>query len=130
MIQKAHYRPSRTLATLLSITLFCSVPLANVQAGMLDTAKLTQQHQSQQERQDIQNLLAREDVASYLKDHGVNPTDVQGRLDSLSDAEISRMHDKLNDLPAGGEILGAILLIIVIFMLLDIAGVTDIFPRI
>jgi hypothetical protein len=123
-------RPSRTLATLLSISLFCSVPFANVQAGMLDTAKLTQQHESQQQRQDIQTLLAREDVAAYLKDQGVNSADLQGRLNSLSDAEVARMHDQLGQLPAGGEILGAILLIIVIFLLLDMAGVTDIFPRV
>jgi Na+-transporting NADH:ubiquinone oxidoreductase subunit NqrC len=130
MTPNAHHRPSRTLATLLSISLLCSVPLANVQAGMLDTAQLAQQQQSQQQRQDIQSLLAREDVAAYLSEQGVDAADLQGRINSLSDAEINRMHDQLNELPAGGSVLGAVLLIIVIFMLLDMGGVTDIFPRI
>jgi hypothetical protein len=130
MTRKSHHRPSRVLATLLSISLFCSVPLATVQAGMLDTAQLAQQHQSQQQRQDIQSLLAREDVANYLQSQGVDPADIVGRINSLSDAEIARMHQQLNELPAGGNVLGAILLIIVIFMLLDMGGVTDIFPRI
>jgi hypothetical protein len=130
MIRKSPNRPSRALAALLSVSLFCGAPLATVQAGMLDNAQLTQQHQSQQQRQDIQSLLARADVASYLRAQGVSASDLEGRINGLSDAEISRMHEQLKDLPAGGNVLGAILLIIVIFMLLDMGGVTDIFPRI
>jgi hypothetical protein len=130
MIRKTLYRSRRALAAWLSISLFCTLPLGTAQAGMLGTDALIAQQQSQTQRQDIQNLLAREDVAAYLRAQGVNGDDLQGRLNSLSDAEISQMHAQLAELPAGGDILGTIVVIIVIFMLLDMGGITDVFPRI
>lgn len=75
-------------------------------------------------------MLARQDVSDYLRTQGVNPADVQSRINALSDAEISQMHSQLEQLPAGEGFLGAVIAIIVIFMLLDLGGVTDIFPRI
>jgi len=38
------------------------------------------------------------------------------------------MHAQLDSLPSGEGFLGGVIAIIVIFILLDLAGVTDVFP--
>jgi hypothetical protein len=64
-------------------------------------------------------------------DKGIDPQEAQARIDSLSDAEVNDIVDKLDQLPAGG-VLGTILiisfLVFLILLLTDIAGYTDIFP--
>jgi len=129
-MRKSHSTSTRLVATLVGLSLCWSVPLTSVQAGMLSTEQLATQHNSAQQRLEVRSLLARQDVANYLQAQGVNPADLQLRINALSDAEISQMHSQLDQLPAGEGFLGAVIAIIVIFMLLDIAGVTDIFPRI
>ena len=39
------------------------------------------------------------------------------RVDSLTDAEISTIKDKIVNLPAGGEVLGLVILVLVIVLL-------------
>jgi len=40
------------------------------------------------------------------------------------------MQQQIDSMPAGEGVLGLVIALLVIFMLLDIAGVTDIFPAI
>ena len=74
-------------------------------------------------------FLARDDVRSSLLGAGVSSADVDARVDNLSDSQVLQIHAQMNALPAGGDgVLGVIMLVIVIFMLLDVAGATDVFP--
>jgi hypothetical protein len=86
---------------------------------------------SQSPRDYLNNLLAREDIQAALVSQGIDPQEAQARIDSLSDAEVNDIVDKLDQLPAGG-VLGTILiiafLVFAIFVVTDIAGYTDIFP--
>jgi len=72
-----------------------------------------------------------EDIQAALVSQGIDPQEAQARIDSLSDAEVNDIVDKLDQLPAGG-VLGTILiiafLVFAIFVVTDIAGYTDIFP--
>ena len=53
---------------------------------------------------------------------------ISATMSTTALAEVIAMHQQLNNLPAGQGALGAVVLILVIFILLDVAGVTDIFP--
>lgn len=83
-----------------------------------------------EKRASIESALARDDVRAALVQRGVSPEDVDSRVAELTDAEVIAMHDQIDQLPAGEGFLGAVVALIVIFMLLDMAGVTDIFPSI
>jgi hypothetical protein len=67
-----------------------------------------------------------------LVSQGIDPQEAQARIDSLSDAEVNDIVNKLDQLPAGGGVLETILiiafLVFAIFIVTDIAGYTDIFP--
>ncbi len=102
----------------------------SVSADVVSTAELAAQTQAESQRQHISGLLSRDDVRAKLLDYGVSPDAVEERLDNLSASELQQLQDRMDELPAGEGLLGAIIAILVIFMLLDIAGVTDIFPAI
>lgn len=118
----------------LALTLVAALLTLNVQAafaGMIGNEELALRSAMEARRTEVASFLARADVARSLADYGVKAADVEKRVANLSDGEVLKIHQQIADLPAGQDsFLGAIIAIIVIFMLLDIAGVTDIFPGI
>ncbi len=114
-----------------AITLFFSLACiqAPVQAALVDTQSLTAAEQSATaQRQALNEAVMREDVQAKLLELGVNPADVQARIAGMTPAELNRLQGQLDQLPAGGDALGTVALVLLILILLDIAGVTDIFP--
>lgn len=76
----------------------------------------------------IVSALSQQRVSEQLTALGVNPLDAQQRVASLSDSELQLLDQKLADLPAGAggalEVLGIMLLVLLV---LELVGVTDIF---
>lgn len=103
---------------------------ANVNAAMVETQALATEITLEEQRTEINALMARDDIARELSAMGVDAKDAQQRVASLSDAEVRMLHDKLDQLPAGSGALGAVLLVLLILILLDVVGATDIFPKI
>jgi len=118
---------------LLGSTLLALFTLMSVQApalaDMISTDQLAMEQRSDSQRAVLTDFLSREDVRAQLEARGVDAADAQQRIDSLTATELAALHEQIDTLPAG-EGLGIVISIIVIFMLLDIAGVTDIFPGI
>ncbi|MCB2427000.1 DUF6627 family protein [Methylophaga pinxianii] len=105
---------------------FGSVTLP-VQAAMISTPDVIQSQQSDYDRAQLSSMLDRDDVQEKLVSMGVAPELVQERINSMTDFEIAQLNEQINDMPAGG-ILGAIVLIFVVFVITDAIGATDIFP--
>ncbi|MCG6976818.1 MAG: PA2779 family protein [Acidiferrobacterales bacterium] len=74
------------------------------------------------------DLLARQDVRDQLVRMGVNPDDAMARINSMSEQEITALNGKLNELPAGGDLVSTVALIFLVLLFTDIMGWTDIFP--
>ena len=98
-----------------------------VQAAMISTPDVIQSQQSAYDREQLSSMLERDDVQQQLLSMGVAPETVQERVNSMTDFEIAQLNEQINDMPAGG-ILGAIVLIFVVFVITDAIGATDIFP--
>ncbi|WP_339775393.1 DUF6627 family protein [uncultured Methylophaga sp.] len=98
-----------------------------VQAAMISTPDIIQSQQSAYDREQLSSMLERDDVQQQLLSMGVAPDNVQERVNSMTDFEIAQLNEQINDMPAGG-ILGAIVLIFVVFVITDAIGATDIFP--
>jgi len=84
--------------------------------------------QVQQNRDRIMSTLNRDDVKSRLVAQGVDPAQVQARIDSLTDQEVQTLAAKMDQLPAGGDGLGILVFIFVLLLITDILGFTNIFP--
>jgi len=101
-------------------------------AAMIGTEVAIDAGQAQNAREYLNGFLAREDVRNALISQGIDPQEAKNRIASLTDEEAQRVADQLEQLPAGGDFLVTLLVIVflvfVILLLTDIAGYTDIFP--
>ncbi len=112
-------------------TLFIMVSVqAPALADVVSTEQLVMESKADARKAEIASMLQRSDVQQQLVNLGVDPVDAQQRIGSLTDSELELVYEKLDELPAGEGALGVVIGLLVIFMLLDIAGVTDIFPGI
>ncbi len=102
------------------------LPAAN--AAMIGTEAVVHAAQAQQERSRLHDALNREDVKAKLASLGVDPAQVQARVDALTDDEAQALAQQLDQLPAGSGIVGALVLIFMVLLITDLLGVTDVFP--
>ena len=126
----------RRFARLVSIFLivFLSLiymPVQTVFAALVGTETVLLDKEMHAAREKVRAFLDREDVRTALSAQGIDPLEAKARVDSLSDAEIQQIADRIDQLPAGGNTLTVIAVIAVAFFLvlliLDMTGVTDVF---
>lgn len=126
MKRKALISPLVALCLLASQCIL--VPAAN--AAMVGTASEISQAQRSADRQTIMQALDRKEARKVLSDYGVSKHQISSRLDRLTDQQMAQLAHRANQLPAGQDALGVVLLIFLILILLDLLGVTNIFPAI
>jgi len=80
------------------------------------------------QRAQVARLLERADVQARLGPYGVSAADVKARVAALSDDEAAALASRIDSLPAGGDLIGAVVLVFLILLLTDILGFTKIFP--
>lgn len=118
----------RKTVSLLLAALLVGAQIAPTQAAMVGTAQVLAAEQGRLDRDRLVSLLEREDLQRQLTALGVNVQDAKARVAGLTDAEVARINQRIDALPAGGDVLGVILLIFIIFVITDALGATDIFP--
>lgn len=106
--------------------LFTTLPTAN--AAMVSNTTLFGQTQMDEQRQQLKDLLARDDVRDQLLALGADPATLDQRIDHLTADELAAINGKLEELPAGAGFLGAALVVFIVFVITDVIGATDIFP--
>lgn len=118
----------RPLALLLSL-LLALMPVMSAQAAMLGNAELLAGSNPVQTRDSLGQLLDRQEAREQLQALGVSPDWARDRVARLSDSELARINQGIGNLPAGGEsVLGVLLVIFLVFVITDAIGATDIFP--
>jgi hypothetical protein len=86
-------------------------------AAMISTESIINGDRSQSPRGYLKNLLAREEIQAALISQGIDPQEARDRIDYLSDGEICKYVDEIDQLPAGGFTVGVIPGFIIIFVL-------------
>jgi hypothetical protein len=111
---------------------FMIMPIQTVSAAMVETETVFTITHAQNTRTNLIKFLERKEVRAAMIAQGINPLEAKARVDSLSDAEVMRIADKMEQLPAGGNGLGVLvgtaLIIFLVLLFTDIMGYTDIFP--
>jgi hypothetical protein len=117
----------RSIAIFLSI-LMALTPVLPAQAAIIGNDQIINQGLSNQTRAGLQQLLEKEILQQQLQEWGVNPDQIKSRIARLTDAELARINQQINGLHAGGDVIGILLVIFLVFVITDIFGATDIFP--
>ncbi|HSM98056.1 MAG TPA: PA2779 family protein [Gallionella sp.] len=104
------------------------LPLQPAFAGMVETGQAVSHELAGQDRARIGAFLDREDVLAQLQQQGVTSSEAKARVQALTDDEAHRIAGKLDQLPAGGDILGFLFTIFIVLLITDILGLTKVFP--
>src|SRR5690349_14380714 len=99
-------------------------------AEMIGTAQLLAPAAADAQRQRVDAFLARADVRQKFQELGVNPDQAAQRVAGLTDAELAQLSDRIDSMPAGGDALELVLVVLLILLILELLGAIDIFPRI
>jgi len=126
-----YFRKTQRFISSLLIIMMLSLGISRfAQAGIVTTAQLVDAQQTRLERKQVRDWLARDEVRQQLKTMGVDVKAAQARVDSMTAKEVHDMASNMNNLPAGAGVVETAVLVLLVLILLDIAGVTDIFPNI
>jgi len=100
----------------------------SVQAAMIGTEQVHAAQAFSENHAKIASALDRPEVMSQLENLGVTRADAEARVAALTDEEAATMAAQIDSLPAGGDIVGALLLIFVVLLVTDLLGLTKVFP--
>lgn len=105
-----------------------SVWVPNAQAAMISSEQVIASQAAQQDRERLRALFERADVREQLLARGVDANAAKARVDALTDSEVTSIAGKLDNLPAGGDIIDALLFVFLVLLVTDILGYTKVFP--
>jgi len=113
------------------IMFLIAAPVQSVPAAMIDTETIMDSARGREAREYLHQLMARKDIQAAIVAQGIDPDEAWARINSLSDNEIIRIADQIDQLPAGGGLAEFLLIIILVgfitLVILDLTGVTDVF---
>ena len=98
------------------------------QAGIVSTDAALQSAESTAQRERVTEFLLRGDVQKELQSQGLAADKAVERVAAMSDAEVAQLAGRIDQAPAGGDILGILFTIFIILLVTDILGLTKVFP--
>jgi len=121
-------RRCRFLTALLAVSiLFVSVqPVAN--AAIVSTSEMVATEQSKIGKEYLLSSLEREEVRTALTSQGVDLEMAKQRVVSMTDEEVRALNQKMEEMPAGGGVVGAVIIVFLVLIITDLVGWTDVFP--
>ena len=114
--------------TLIAFASLVATPAA--QAGIVSTeaALAGAVGMADAERAKLAETLARADVRAAFVAQGVDPAVVEARVASLTADEVRALNERMDQMPAGGDVLGVLFTIFIILLITDLIGWTSVFP--
>jgi hypothetical protein len=114
------------------IMFLIAAPVQSVPAAMIDTETIMDSARGREAREYLHQLMARKEIQAAIVSQGIDPNEAWARINSLSDNEVIRIADQIDQLPAGGGLIELLVIIIlagfIVLVILDLTGVTDVFP--
>ncbi|WP_348682502.1 PA2779 family protein [Acidovorax soli] len=98
------------------------------QAGIVGTDQVLATSASSTDRDRVSIFLARDDVRNALQGQGVDANAAIARVQAMSDAEVAQLASRVDQAPAGGDILGVVFTVFIVLLVTDILGLTKVFP--
>ncbi|QAU33707.1 PA2779 family protein [Janthinobacterium sp. 17J80-10] len=97
-------------------------------AAIVTTEEAMASSGSSGERDRVASFLSRDDVRKSLEAQGVDPQAAIERIATLSDQEVQQLAARIDNAPAGGDILGILFTVFIVLLVTDILGLTKVFP--
>jgi hypothetical protein len=102
----------------LSLNLVSAPAFAASTGGMISTSTVVDDLTREQMQRQIQQNIQATEIGQRLKDRGVSESEVSARLATLSDTELRQLASQTQEARYGGDILIAILVVVLIIFLI------------
>jgi hypothetical protein len=99
-------------------------------AGVISTEQYLRALDREARIEQIDAVLARAEVREQLEHFGVASEEAGERVAALTDQELELLAANLEQLPAGGDLLGVAGIVFLVLLILELVGVIDIFNKI
>lgn len=118
----------RLVASLvIASTALMGLPMT-AQAAIVSTDEAISTPVAAANRDRVNTFLTRADVRNALQEQGVNGDAAVERVKAMSDTEVAQLAGRIDQAPAGGDILGILFTIFIVLLVTDIMGLTKVFP--
>lgn len=91
------------------------------QPQMIATESVVAEMNRAQAQEKVREFMAREDVQQELIKNGVSPQDAEIRLASLSDFELKRLAQQMDQARAGGDVVGVLVVVLLVLLVIYFA---------
>lgn len=96
-------------------------------AGIVGTERFLSEQNIEQDRENLRILMTRDEVRSLLEKNGLTVEQAQERVNSLTESEVRQLASKYEELPAAGDAWVIVIILALVVVILELAGITDIF---
>lgn len=79
-------------------------------------------------RDRVKSFLDRDEVRTQLQAYGVSADQARARVDALTEEEAQQLAGRIDEMPAGADVLGVLVAVFLILLITDILGFTKVFP--
>ena len=116
-----------TASVLIASTAMLGMPMM-AHAGMVSSTESMASATQSDARAKVAAVLAREDVRAGMAERGLSVEQAQDRVRAMSDDEVASLAGRIDQAPAGGDILGILFTVFIILLITDILGLTKVYP--
>lgn len=118
----------RLITLVAGLSLLSTTFLGVANAAMVGTESAMAMEERAEHVAEIKDWLTQEHVKDKLTELGVDPADASERVAAMTAGELQTLHDRIDELPAGGiaEVVG---IVFIVFILLELLGVTNVFTK-
>lgn len=101
-----------------------------VNADMVDTTQLLAHEDRLAHVQQVEAFMASEGVRGQLEAMGVTSENAAERVAAMTDSQLQQLASNIENMPAGADALGVLVTVLVVILLLEILGITNVSNRI
>lgn len=114
----------------LKISILCPMlvlGMSQASAAVFSSEQVIANQQFNFNKQQVLSYVDSAEVQNKLIELGVSPADAKQRIANMTAEELSALNSQMNEMPAGG-IVGVVVTVLVVVVVTDLMGLTDVYP--
>lgn len=101
--------------------------MSQASAAVFSSEQVIANQQFNFNKQQVLSYVDSAEVQNKLIELGVSPADAKQRIANMTHAELNALNTQMNEMPAGG-IIGVVVTVLVVVVVTDLMGLTDVYP--
>lgn len=101
--------------------------MSQASAAVFSSEQVIANQQFNFNKQQVLSYVDSAEVQNKLIELGVSPADAKQRIANMTAEELSALNSQMNEMPAGG-IIGVVVTVLVVVVVTDLMGLTDVYP--